>query len=68
MDLGNEDFGDLIDYPNVPPMIGMAISGRPELLVALNTVLSVEDLHDILEVIAVDAHNRRILRKKDEDK
>lgn len=27
--------------------------------------LSVEDVYDLLEVIAVDAHNRRLLQPKD---
>lgn len=30
----------------------------------LATVLSIEDCCDLLEVAAVDAHNRRILNKK----
>lgn len=55
--------GGLIDYVNVPPFLGMAISGHPELLGPLSTVLSLEDLHDILEVRRIDAHNARIIRK-----
>lgn len=67
MDLGFENAGGFLDYVNVPPTIGMAISGRPELLGPLSTVLGLEDLHDILEVIAVDAHNQRVLRKRERD-
>lgn len=48
---------------NVPPLIARVISGRPEMLGPLNTVLGVEDLHDVLEVLAVDAHNRRVAAK-----
>lgn len=55
--------GNFAEYVNVPPLIGQAISGNYELLAALNTTLSVEDLHDILEVKRVDAHNARIVAK-----
>jgi hypothetical protein len=30
------------------------------------TVLSIEDCYDLLEIAAVDAHNRRVLRKREE--
>lgn len=63
MGLEDESPGGLIDYVNVPPTIGMAISGNPALLASLSTVLGLEDLHDILEVKRVDAHNARIMRK-----
>lgn len=34
----------------------------------LQTVYGMEDAYDLLEVIAVDAHNRRVVRNaKDED-
>lgn len=55
--------GGLIDYVNVPPLLGMAISGQPELLAHLSTTLGLEDLHDILEVRRIDAHNARVIRK-----
>lgn len=29
----------------------------------LSTVLGLEDLHDVLEVVRVDAHNRRVIDK-----
>jgi hypothetical protein len=66
VDLGLSDYealGELADYVNVPPLIGMAISGDFALLGPLSTSLSVEDLHDILEVKRVDAHNRRLVAK-----
>ena len=68
MDLGFEEVGGLLDCVNVPPTIYMAISGRPELLGPLSTVLGLEDLHDILEVLRVDAHNQRIIDKRTKDK
>lgn len=51
---------------NVPATIGMAVSADKSLLEPLSTTLGLEDLHDILEVIAVDAHNRRVLDKRNE--
>lgn len=42
----------------MPPTIAMALSADLSLAGPLSTVLSLEDLHDILEVIAVGAHNR----------
>ena len=48
---------------NVPPTIGMAISLDKSLVEPLNSTLGLEDLHDILEVARVDAHNRRLIDK-----
>lgn len=53
---------------NVPPTIAAVISGHPEMMGPLGTVLGVEDLHDILEVMQVDAHNRRVWEKRNKDK
>ena len=49
----------------MPPTIGAVISSHPEMAVHLSTVLGMEDLHDLLEVLSVDAHNRRVMRAKD---
>lgn len=43
------------------------ISSGKATLVELDTVLGQEDLYDLLEVISVDAHNRRILNKMEEE-
>ena len=40
------------------------ISSGKATLVELSTVLGIEDLYDLLEIIAVDAHNIREARKK----
>lgn len=58
------DHLNLAEWVNVPPLIGAAISQNPMLLVELGRSLSVEDLHDLLEVDAVNAHNERIVRKE----
>lgn len=49
---------------NVPPLIGMAVSTGKASLTELSTSLGLEDLHDVLEIARVDAHNARILDKR----
>ena len=51
----------------MPPTIGLAISADKSLAGPLSRDLSLEDLHDVLEVIAVDAHNRMIAEEEDAD-
>lgn len=46
----------------------MAISSGKASFAELSSVLGLEDLHDILEVIAIDAHNARAMAKRDKDK
>ncbi len=55
-------------YPNVPALIGAAVSSGKATLHELDTVLGLQDLHDLLEIAAVDAHNRRLMSKKREDR
>ncbi len=45
----------------MPPNIAAVISRHPHMLHDLQTVYGSEDLYNLLEVIAVDAHNRRVL-------
>lgn len=59
----DEPVSGLRDYVNVPPTIGQAISGNLALLGPLSTTLGLEDLHDILEVRRVDAHNAYVIAK-----
>lgn len=47
-------------------MIGTAISTGKATLADLSTVLGLEDLHDIIEVIAIDSYNARILAARRE--
>lgn len=53
---------------NIPPTIGMVVSHGKASLVELSTVLNLEDLHDLMEVIVVDNHNAAVLHKLEEDK
>lgn len=39
------------------------ISSGKATIVELDTVLGIEDVYDILEVLTVDAHNHRVLSK-----
>lgn len=43
------------------------ISAGKATLHELDTVYSVEDVYDLLEIMTVDAHNRRVLAKRDVD-
>lgn len=65
--LGNYDDSELIDYVNVSPLVGAVISSAKATLHECNTVYSIEDLYDILEIVNVDAHNKRVLSKKKPD-
>jgi hypothetical protein len=53
-----DDIPGLVDYANIPRTVGAAISSGKATLVECETVYSVEDVYLMLEVIAVDAHNR----------
>ena len=46
---------------NVSPRIAAAVASKKATLAELSTVLSLEDLYDVLEMAAVDAHNDRIV-------
>ena len=48
---------------NVPPIIGMVLSRSQnpvEALRLLQTVMTVEDVHNLVEVILTDMHNDRV--------
>lgn len=51
-------------YPNVDAAIGAVVSGHPEMLHQFDTVLSTEDLYDLVEVLMVDGINRRRLEAR----
>lgn len=46
-------------------MIAAVVSSRLATLHELGTVLGVRDVYDLLEIIAVDAHNDRAARSQD---
>lgn len=51
---------------NVPRAIGAVLSSRMATIVELDTVLSMEDVYDMLEIIMVDAHNKQIAEKSED--
>lgn len=53
----------LKDYPNVPKTIGAVLSCRVATYHELQSVYSLEDVYDMLEVVAVDAQNRTIIAR-----
>ncbi len=53
----------LLHYTNVPPPVGTVVSKGFATLHELSTVYGLQDLYDMLEIIAVDNHNQRIIDK-----
>lgn len=47
----------LIQYVNMPPLIGALVSGGLATLWELQSVYGIMDAYDLLEVQTVDAHN-----------
>ena len=61
---GLDDLGvELAEYVNVPATIGAVISSGKASLAEMSTVLGLEDVYDILEVITVDTHNRELIEE-----
>jgi len=52
-----------MEYANVPAMIGTIVSRRLATLHELDTVYGTQDMHDMIEIIAVDNANTRTLNK-----
>lgn len=50
---------------NVPASIGTVVSKGLATLHELDTVYGTQDLYDMLEIIAVDAHNQNVMRKSE---
>ena len=53
---------DFAEYLNVAPTLGVIISRRLATLHELGTVYGVQDVYDMLEIIAVDDFNRGLVR------
>lgn len=51
----------------MPRSIGAVLSAKMASIVELSTVLSIEDVYIVLEVLSVDAHNREVLNNADGD-
>jgi hypothetical protein len=48
-------------------LVGAVLSSEKATLRECQTIYSIEDLYDLLEVVHVDAHNRRVLSKRKPD-
>jgi len=57
------DVPGLIDYVNVPRLIGSLVSGRHATLWELQSVYGIMDAYNLLEVQTVDAHNEIRVKK-----
>ena len=64
IDSGETDVGGLAEYKNLPASVGTVISARLATLVECQTVLSIEDVYNLIEVLAVDANNRRVMAER----
>lgn len=69
MDFGSDaETGGYAEYVNVPASIGMVVSAGKATMAELATVLSLEDVADLVEIIQVDSHNRRVADRRREDR
>lgn len=48
-----------IEPVNVPSVIATLVSAKIATLADLQTVYSIEDAYDLLEILGVDSHNQR---------
>lgn len=46
-----------VDFPNVDQFIGTIVANRQATLHELNTIYTLEDAHDLFEIIAVTRYN-----------
>jgi hypothetical protein len=61
----NPAVGGLIEYVNVPPILGMIISAGKATLHELQTIYGLEDAYNLAELVAVDSHNYRAMYAQD---
>lgn len=54
----------LIEYANVPPIVGMLVSAGVSTLHEIQTVYGLEDCYTLAEVVLVDSHNRSAEAKR----
>ena len=58
---------ELRRYANISGIIGAVVSGKLATLHELETVYSLEDAHTLLEIIEIDAANRRAINQHEAD-
>jgi len=52
-----------MEYANVSRTVGMILSHKAATLHEMQTVYSLEDVYDMIEVLMVDNHNQEVLQK-----
>ncbi len=62
----DETIPGLVDPANVSPRIAAVIRSKQATLYELQTVYSLKDLYDMMELAAVDAYNRRQISAHEE--
>lgn len=55
------------EYLNVSPRVGFLLSHDASLAGPLSTVLNLEDMYDLIEVVLVDRHNDRLRAKRNRE-
>lgn len=58
---------EFLSYQNVPQSVGVVVSSGLATLHELQTVYGVEDLYNLLEIVAIDLHNRRLIHGRRDD-
>ena len=53
------DVDGLMQYESVPRVVGAVVSSRLASFEALDSTLGTRDLYDLMEIVLVDAYNRR---------
>jgi hypothetical protein len=53
----------LLEYENVQKIVGSVVSHRLATFHELDTIYGTEDLYNMMEIIAVDNHNQRVMNK-----
>lgn len=61
---GGEDARGLIECRNVPQLISILVTAKAATLHELDTVYGLEDAYKLLEIVAVDSHNLRVMEKR----
>jgi hypothetical protein len=54
----------LVEYANVPRTIGAVVSAGKATLHECQTVYSIEDVYNLLELVAIDRHNIRLAEQQ----
>ncbi|MDR1311996.1 MAG: transcription elongation factor GreA [Burkholderiaceae bacterium] len=57
----------LASYVNVPLVVAIAIANKKATLIELQTVYGIEDLYDMMEMIAVESYNRGVMAEEARD-